>query len=167
VSLESRINEIVSEQVKDRFDIVIGIKSAGAYIAKYVAQQVNCDSVLYVKTHNYSSVSYLKRLRNSWKSFKFMALEGKYLVSGVNLQHVTVDASADIDQAVRGKKVLVVDDGCVTGCSLVQTHHFLMERGAASVKTLVLISYYDTIPTYCGYDANSYPLVWPWGLNMD
>jgi hypoxanthine phosphoribosyltransferase len=80
----------------------------------------------------------------------------------------TVQISFD-EQVVKGRHVLMVDDLCDSGLTLLSVCERLMEAGAASVQSVVLLDKrarrkvaYD--PDYIGFDC---PNHWVAGMGMD
>ena len=80
----------------------------------------------------------------------------------------TVQISFD-EQVVKGRHVLMVDDLCDSGLTLLSVQQRLLEAGAASVKSVVLLDKrarrkVEYHPEYIGFDC---PNHWVAGMGMD
>ena len=80
-----------------------------------------------------------------------------------------VNIKKDLSQDIAGKHVLLVDDVCDTGRTMAVLCEILKERGAASVKTCVMLDKpsrreVDFVPDYIGYKI---PDVFVIGYGLD
>lgn len=80
-----------------------------------------------------------------------------------------VNIKKDLSQDIAGKHVLLVDDVCDTGRTMAVLCEILKERGAASVKTCVMLDKpsrreVDFVPDYIGYEI---PDVFVIGYGLD
>jgi len=128
-----------------RHDVNMGIESGGAFIAPYVAKCCGMDleTVDYMKVCHYSANS-----RSIVKS-----------------SLTCIDKPAEIVKKpsikFKGKHVLVIDDNTYTGVTLLAAVNYLMENGAASVKTFCLYTRRDVHVDFCTrYGMMLFP---PWG----
>ena len=129
-----------------RPDVIIGIKSGGAFIAKYVAMCSGMDpeeTMGYMKINHYSANS--RSIVES--SIKYMGKEAK------------IEEYPSI--AFEGMNVLVVDDQTGTGATLKAAIKFFKRNGAASVKTFCLYTRKGIHVDFC---VRSGIMVYtPWG----
>jgi hypoxanthine phosphoribosyltransferase len=105
-----------------RPDVIVGIKSGGAFIANFVAQQLGVRQVGYVRVERYAPI---------WGS-TCLAFVCKYL----RAPRLTV--LTDLELA--GRKVLLVDDQTLTGKSLTITRRWIEESGASEVRSYCIFT---------------------------
>lgn len=123
-------------------DVVVGVKSGGAFIANYVAQCLGVRDVGYMKASHYSHKS------------KSIALT----LTQMN-QEAVIKEPCTID--VAGKRVLLVDDQVATGASLRVAKEHIKEQGAAQVKTYCLFAKDPTLVDY--FTSHGLGVYFPWG----
>ena len=64
--------------------------------------------------------------------------------------------------AVEGKRVLIVDDICITGCTLRMASEEILRHGAREVRTASLVVHgISARPDYVALDTDAV-VVWPW-----
>ena len=130
-----------------KFDIVVGIKSGGAFIANFVSRCVGNLPVDYMKIQKYGQVT------ENMERFKLWMGKG-------NTSKLTEKPQADL----RGKRVLICDDQCATGHTLERAVKCVEDMGAALVKSLTLTSLVKPSKAdYYAYDG--FILAWPWGVD--
>jgi len=74
------------------------------------------------------------------------------------------------DKAVEGKKVLIVDDICDTGKSIVHSKEYVSEQNPADIRTAVLQYLYtsEVKPDYIGEELEEWGwIVYPWNFIED
>ena len=122
--LEALIEEDAREIRASTFrpDVVIGIKSGGAFISNYVARCLDVQLVGYVRVARYTPILGCSALAFFLRYF-----------SGARLRTET-----DIELA--GQNVLIVDDQVRTGKSLLAVRRWTEIRGAKEVRTYCMFS---------------------------
>jgi hypoxanthine phosphoribosyltransferase len=98
-------------------DLIVGVKSGGAFIANYVAACLDTSQVEYINVDRYSPVL----------GSAFLAVVLKYF------RRARLVTSFDVD--LTGQRVLIVDDQTRTGKSLNMARQWVEHNGAADVKT--------------------------------
>lgn len=138
------LDDVCMEVMEDGYkaDIVIGIKSGGAFIANYIALYIPVEEVDYIRVSHYSDKS-----RSVVKSLS--QLNKKAKVSEKN------------KVSVADKRVLLVDDQTATGASLIAGTTFMEEQGAREVRTLCLFSKHSYLVDY--YAKHGLGVYFPWG----
>lgn len=156
--IEREIDSIKFDNFKP--DIVVGIKSGGAFIAKYIAQKYNIP-FSYINIKKYSDQNFIE-LGLEYYKLKVKCLgeddidclrqKGRYkIVENIN------------ESLIKNKKVLLVDDSVGTGTTLFRGKEHLYLNGALQVKTYVIntiatnaVDYYSFTDNFIGF---------PWGLD--
>ncbi|MBS3169005.1 hypothetical protein J4210_00845 [Candidatus Woesearchaeota archaeon] len=123
-------------------DVVVGIKSGGAFIANYVASCLGVGIVGYMKASHYSDKS------GSIATTVFQMGE-----AAVIKESCTVE--------VLEKRVLLVDDQVATGASLQAAKQHLQDRGAGTVKTYCLFAKDPELVDY--FNNPGLGIYFPWG----
>lgn len=124
----SEITRIIEEDCQQVYDykfspdIVVGIKSGGAFIAKYVSGCLGVNKVGYLRVDRYNPVL----------GSAFLAVVFKYYRQA----RLTPTSSLDL----RNRHVLVVDDQIRSGKSLDLARRWIEAQGAAEVKTFCLFT---------------------------
>ena len=142
--LESYIEDDCREIRASDFqpDVVVGIKSGGAFIANLVGTLLGTSDVGYVRVERYSPV---------WGS-TVLALLTKYF----RAPKLVVDTDLDLT----GRKVLLVDDQVLTGKSLSLARQWVESCGASEIRTYCVFTqgYRPDYGTRSGIMMKS-----PWG----
>lgn len=123
-------------------DIIIGVKSGGAFIANYVARCLDVSEVDYMHIAHYSDNS-----RSVVKSTLTSALKNAVIKEEPKV-------------SIIGKKVLLVDDQAGTGSTLDTGKDYLMQKNAMEVKTFCLFTRGYKVD-YC--NRKGLMLYTPWG----
>lgn len=123
-------------------DVVVGVKSGGAFIANYVAHCLGVSEVGYMKASHYSHKS-----RSVALTLTQMGQEA------VIKEPCTIN--------VKGKNVLLVDDQVATGASLRAAVTHIKERGAAEVRTYCLFAKDPALVDY--FSSKGLGVYFPWG----
>ncbi|MBT5023111.1 hypothetical protein HOK51_04355 [Candidatus Woesearchaeota archaeon] len=123
-------------------DVVIGIKSGGALIAKYVGDCLGVECVDYMKVSHYSDKS-----RSVAKSLTEASKDAK--------------VTEEVNECVFGKKILLVDDQSATGASIVAAENYLISLSALEVKSFCLFSRGSELVDY--YSRECLAVYFPWG----
>lgn len=100
-----------------RPDLIVGIKSGGAFIANFVARRLGVGNVRYVRVERYSPIFGSTCLAFICKYFRAPKL------------------TTSCDGEFAGLKVLLVDDQTLTGKSLSIARRWIESRGAKEVRT--------------------------------
>ncbi|MBM3199996.1 phosphoribosyltransferase [Candidatus Woesearchaeota archaeon] len=137
-----RIIEDTCSDMKYAPDLIIGIKSGGAFIANYVAKCLEVTEVDYMHIAHYSENS-----RSVVKS----ALTSAMRKAIVKQEPQTI---------IQDKKVLLVDDQSGTGSTLEVGIEYVKSKGASDVKTFCLYSRGPKVDFCKRYGLMVYT---PWG----
>ncbi len=123
-------------------DLIIGIKSGGAFIANYVAKCLDVSEVDYMHIVHYSDNS-----RSIVKSTLTSALKKAVI-------------KEEPKARIIGKQVLLVDDQAGTGSTLETGKDYLIQKNAIGVKTFCLYTRGPKVD-YCR--KKGLMLYTPWG----
>lgn len=123
-------------------DLIMGIKSGGAFIANYVAKCLDVSEVDYMHIAHYSDNS-----RSIVKSALTSALKKAVI-------------KEEPKARIIGKKVLLVDDQAGTGSTLETGKDYLIQKNAVDVKTFCLFTKGPKVD-YC--KRKGLVLYTPWG----
>lgn len=123
-------------------DLIVGIKSGGAFIANFMAKCLGVRDVRYLQVKYYSPL-----LGSTVLSF---------LTRSLRKAQLQVDAPIPVE----GKRILLVDDQIYTGHTINTARDWLLKQGAAAIHTYCLISARETAD-YC-YRTGRLNYV-PWG----
>lgn len=103
-------------------DLIIGVKSGGAFIANYVAKCLKIEEIDYMHISHYSAKS-RSVVKSSITSYDKPAI-----------------IKEEPKKSVEEKQVLLVDDQTATGATLKAGVEYLKEKGVKDVKTFCLYS---------------------------
>ena len=154
------LDKIVSGVMDKKIDAVVGIKTGGAIIAKYVAQKLGVP-YYYVKV---SADMYKcdKRPSDSYRdAFHRYVLHGDQ--SYILCEPITAD--------VRDKNMLVLDETVGTGRTLRFVRDYLLQDKGARRALLSAVSlyypksYYKDIGLNIDNVSEQFFVVWPWGFD--
>jgi hypoxanthine phosphoribosyltransferase len=101
-------------------ELVIGIKSGGAFIANYVAKCLQVSDVDYMYVSHYSDKS------------------RSIVKSSITSAYKQAIVKEEPKNSVENKKVLIVDDQTATGSTLIVAKDFLENKGASVVKSFCI-----------------------------
>lgn len=157
--LEQKIDEI---KINTRPDVIIGIKSGGAFMANRLALRWSPKpDVQYMRIKKYGTKSPIERIQ----------LWYRYLTSSVNdAYQCDMDAAVVTEypprEAVTDKHILVLDDQVGSGSTLKKAKRVLLSMGAKSIRTCVISVVYPKGRKHVSY-GGTYPfiLAWPWGCD--
>jgi hypoxanthine phosphoribosyltransferase len=145
---------IETAHIPFRPDIVIGVKSGGAFIARKVqlecmkrySKRVDLDYVRVTFKKNIPSgnIYYEECFRNG----------GGYVVLTEPLSDETV-------RKIEGKKVLLVDDQTASGATMKLVKSYIRSLGAADVKGFVIYDILNTVDFSHAKFVSG--ICWPWG----
>lgn len=158
-ALERKIDRI---PVDARPDVVVGIKSGGAFIANRVAARWDPPPpVAYIRASKYGKRTPLQRVLIWMRLLVLPAAVGR------RLDNATTVVSERPDPAlVAGRFVLLVDDQVGSGSTLRAAKRALFGLGAARVRTFVIACASEQgrrLITYGG--KHRYIHRWPWGAD--
>lgn len=141
---EEMIREISVGVKEDAYrpDAVVGIKSGGAFIAKYVAMCMEINAVGYMRVSHYSDKT--RSVAKSWTQANKKAV-----------------VSEPVSVPVEGKTILLVDDQTATGRSFVAGAEYLLAQGAQEVRRFCLLSNKREHADY--YRRRGLAMYFPWG----
>ncbi|MDD4878103.1 MAG: phosphoribosyltransferase family protein [Candidatus Nanoarchaeia archaeon] len=122
--------------------LIMGIKSGGAFIARYAAICLEVNDVDYMGVSHYSG-----KTRSVARS-----------LTQVNKNAVVTEKNT---MPVEGKAILLVDDQAATGSSLIAGKDYLLKSGASEVRTMCLFSKKKPLADY--YAKRGLAVYFPWG----
>lgn len=141
---------IITKITPNDYDVVVGITTGGAFVAKYIAHRLN-KPFLTVKSKFWSNINIIQNYRQTIK----------YL-SGIK-QIPNLGELPDVS----GKRVLLVDDTTYTGITLSGIMNSLLENGKATkVTTAVMWTRGCHSPDFF-YTNKRIPIIWEWGAEVD
>ena len=139
-----------------RPDTIVGIKSGGAFIANYVAQQFQPrPRVEYIRVKHYSG-------RNA--GIAQLTLRALRSTHDVRQSDAEVTEPLPTGFSLEGQRVLLVDDQCMSGASLRVAKMHLEERGAKEVRSFCMFARLGA-PVDIVANPGSVMVVSPWGLD--
>ena len=150
--IEHHIDHVIARHDTWKYDVVVGIRSGGAFIAPYVARSLSVDRCEFIHSRMWSGRSPVE------------------IIHGF-LHYNNQRSKVSNPPVVNGMRVLLVDDSLASGATLRSCTAVLKKAGAARVDTFVLFaSPHDPrrvdMPTFC-YKQGTAPLTWPWGYECD
>ncbi len=142
--LEEMMQSTCQEIKDERYlpDLIVGIKSGGALIAKYVAQCFGNIEFAYVKVSHYSDQS-----RSTVRSLQQIRKEAR-ITEPVQIE-------------VKDRRILLVDDQTATGGSMEAGKTYLLELGAREVKTFCLFAKEVNLVDF--HSRRGLAVYFPWG----
>lgn len=105
-----------------RPDVILGVKSGGAFIANYVARCLETKQVEYINVDRYTPIF----------GSAFVAFLCRYFRAA----RLTIRSAVDLSR----RKVLIVDDQVITGKSLQAARNWAEKNGASEVKTYCIFT---------------------------
>ena len=128
-------------------DVVVGIKSGGAFIAKFIADWYGVPFA-YMRVSRYSGQPLLVQAKN------------------LHDQETGGSISEPVkDKMVRGKAVLLVDDTLASGTTLRIAKRHILKSGARSVTTLVYSVESKNTHLCDHFIVDMAYVAWPWGFD--
>ena len=149
--------------VRDRPDLVVGIKTGGAFIANRVAARWADDppEVEYMRVSKYGGRGPLERMA-IWTRFLLLPEAARAALDNRTAVVKEIPAAG----VIRGKAVLLVDDQVGTGSTLRTARRALLKRGATRVQTFVLGCTSAHGRRFIDYGGrHGYIHRWPWGCD--
>jgi len=159
-NLEKELNRLI-EKVKDtttiNFDAIVGIKSGGALLTKYIATQLNIP-YYYIKL---SDKDYNCKKKPS-------DVFNDIYKNVIHPQKKIYTICEPIKAELMHKNVLVFDESIHTGNTMVHTLNYL--RNEKRVNTVLPITLFSANVTYAGYRPvylhhMTRNIIWPWGYD--
>lgn len=158
--LETHLDTIAARVKGQNIDAVVGIKTGGAIISKYVAEKLGLP-YYYVKV----SADSFKCNKKPSDTYQDVA---EKVVLRKKQEYIICEP---IDANLQGKNILVVDELVYSGVTLTTVRDYvLQEKGAKSV-TLAAVTTFNDADFYQGKGLdiltateNRY-VVWPWGFD--
>lgn len=147
------INTLLLNHNIDRtnFDCVIGIFSGGGFICKRLADILHINDVGYIESKLWTD----QELNTTLTQAISTDSKSKVHFSDINKLNI------------HGKDILLVDDTTYTGNTIKSSKKFLLNNGAKSIKTYVMITKDATYTDYYSEINNNIPLYWPWGYELN
>jgi len=145
-------------QLNEMPDIIVGIKSGGAFITKYIANKYKLP---------YDYISIQKYDKKGLIHMGIKTLNNDLFCSDIECIYkndkLTIKENISLD--VTDKNILLVDDTVSSGSTLYNGMKHMYDKGAKDVKTLVFTSQNDkyNIIDYSIYNKNF--IGWPWGMD--
>jgi hypoxanthine phosphoribosyltransferase len=155
--LEYHLDDIVKllSEKGIKVDHVVGIKSGGAIITKYVAEKLNVG---------YSYIKVSNKDYNCKKKETDFIKEGPKRWFGAKREYMVCEP---IDEDLKGKNVLILDEQVMSGVTMKAVIDYVnKEKGAKQVYPVVISNYrkrkydYDLL-----YTSTIRYAVWPWGYD--
>lgn len=132
-------------------DIVVGIKTGGYFVGKYIAYKLN-KPFAFVNSKLWSGISMKKNLHQAYSFFVGDKFSPK--ISDVPVPDIA------------GKRVLLCDDTSYTGSTMRNVVETLKAAKPLEVKTLCIWIYGQFYPDY--YEKiMRVPILWEWGAEVD
>ncbi|MDI6736888.1 MAG: phosphoribosyltransferase [Nanoarchaeota archaeon] len=144
LDIEQMIKEVCVGIQEDSYkpSLVVGIKSGGAFFARYFAMCLEVNDVDYMRVSHYSD-----KTRSVARS-----------ITRVNKNAVVSEKNT---LPVEGRAILLVDDQAATGSSLIAGKDYLLKQGASEVRTVCLFSKKGHLADY--YAKRGLAVYFPWG----
>ncbi len=141
----------LSKKVKsENFDLVVGITTGGSFVGYYLSILLNLPYVS-VRSKFWSEITFTQNFIQTYK-----------LCIGIEQMPKT----GEIPEAVKNKRILLVDDTTYSGITLKGIKKRLFENGASDVQTMVMWSKGGNNPDYY-YSLKRIPIIWEWGAEVD
>lgn len=148
--IEIYCDEIIKKLNLDEIDIIIGIKTGGYFVGKYIAWKTN-KKFAFINSKLWSGISMTKTLGQSYQFYK-----------GENFSPNITDIPD-----VEGKRILVCDDTSYTGMTMTNVCEKLRKEGKPKdLKTLCIWIFGEFHPDYY-VRIMRVPLLWEWGSEVD
>jgi len=148
--LEKYCDELIKKIKIDEVDVVIGIKTGGYFVGKYIAWKIN-KPFKFVNSKLWSGISMDKNLRQAYQFYK----GDKF---SPNITEIP---------DVEDKRVLVCDDTSYTGMTMTNVVEKLKKEGKPKdVKTLCIWIFGEFHPDFY-IKIMRVPLLWEWGAEVD
>ena len=145
-------------ELKENPDIIVGIKSGGAFITKYIANKYNLP---------YDYITIQKYDKKGILDMGVKTLNNELFCNDLDCIYkndkLKIKESISLD--ITDKNILLVDDTVSYGSTLYKGLKHMYDKGAKDVKTLVFTSQNDkyNIIDYSIYNKNF--IGWPWGMD--
>jgi len=148
--LEDYCDELIKKIKADEVDVVVGIKTGGYFVGKYISWKMN-KPFMCINSKLWSGISMDKNLRQAFQFYR-----GEKFSPNIT----------DIPE-VADKRVLVVDDTSYTGMTMTNCVEKLKkEAKPTDVKTLCIWIFGEYYPDYY-VKIMRVPLLWEWGAEVD
>ena len=148
--LEKYCDEVIKKIKIDEVDVVVGIKTGGYFVGKYIAWKIN-KPFTYVNSKLWSGISMGKTLSQNFQFYKGEKFS---------------PAITEIPD-VENKRVLVCDDTSYSGMTMTNVVDKLKKEGRPKdIKTLCIWIFGEFHPDYY-VKIMRIPLLWEWGAEVD
>lgn len=149
--LEKYCDLIVKKIDPKEVDVVVGIKTGGYFVGKYIAHKLN-KPFAYVNSKLWSGISMKKNMHQAYA----------FLVGDKFSPSITEVPVPDI----AGKRVLLCDDTSYTGSTMRNVVETLKAAKPLEIKTLCIWIFGTFYPDY--YERiMRVPILWEWGAEVD
>jgi hypoxanthine phosphoribosyltransferase len=143
---------IQSLTVKEPIDEIVGILSGGAFIAPYVAKQLNINKISYVHSTYWSKQNLPTQIKRATNYlFQIQDLAQPHLLDSLD---------------VAGKTILLIDDSVCSSTTINSVTNLLYELKAKKVIRYSLFCSPSAKVDYA-HTISQTPLIWPWGWECD
>ena len=144
-NFEKQMDDLVKTIDMIKIDIIIGIKSGGAFISNYIGKKYNKPyTYIKIKAKNIDSHSDFS------KTLKYITTSNIYKDGYDVLEKPNID--------VNGKNILLVDETVRTGNTVAAAKDYLTSLGSASITTAFI---QDIQKSDFDYNIG----IWPWGYD--
>ena len=139
-------------------DIIIGIKSGGAFVTKYIGEKYKLP-YYYINIKKYSQTKFSNIVLDYIKSQLSCVGDHECVMKKSNYKIVETIAP----NIIKDKNILLVDDCTATGTTLYRAKEYMYHNGASNVKSLVLTTNNPSFTDYYLFSDNF--VGFPWGLD--
>lgn len=153
---------IDSIDVKESFDVAVGIYSGGAFITKRVCEKLGINSYYYFYSKNWSRLSFFNSAK---KAIRYL-LKKEIFVEQSYFFHQLHQDEKKLQEAICGKRLLLIDDSVCSGATIKNAIIELQKLGAAEIQSYALFSSDRYLPDYY-HSSSRVPMIWPWGFESD
>jgi adenine/guanine phosphoribosyltransferase-like PRPP-binding protein len=149
--LENDMDILIKKLKYTNIDVIIGIKSGGAIITKYIAEKLNIP------------YSYIKISRDTYncKKTPYDSIISDIEKKINNFKHITCE---DINIDVKNKTVLILDEQIASGNTAVFVKQYLLKKKLAKEVIIGTICSSERLKNVIKVSSRYYA-IWPWGYD--
>jgi hypoxanthine phosphoribosyltransferase len=155
-NMDTLINKIKESGIT--FDAVVGIKSGGAILSKYISNKLDLDCY-YIKISD----------KDDGCNKKIISATINYSIKKIKNQEKEYIICEGISENLIGKKILLIDEVMGTGNTMKNAIKYLYNKNASFVLPCAI--YIDTTQNLINLseiiylNKNNNPLIWSWGYD--